>query len=438
MELLVYAPVITPRLEYIFRLMLGDIYKIPVGFTSDPAVLAGHPGPRLVYGPEALSASVPFWRAHSLLFEEDVHHLEPEVSRGNIFFPVTDPYSVQEHDPFAAAFYLVSRYEEYLDYKPDSFGRFEACASVSFRKNVLEEPLVNQYAAEVLQILLRFYPGLTYRPGKFRFLLTIDIDQSYSYRHKGILWNSVIFLKNLARLRVKELALQAAVLFKGKPDPYDSFEYLRNLITENKLKAIFFIHSGNRGPHDKVIPVFFKGIPDLIRSLKDFASIGIHPSFRSNEQQELLGTEIKRLEEIGGVKVTASRQHYLRLSFPGTYRNLIREGIKEDYTMGYASRPGFRAGICTPFKWFDLLSNKETNLVVHPITWMEGNFIDYLKTAPGEAWKIMESLEEKVKKVNGQLLTVWHNHTVTDYGEWKGWKKIFDMMVKKMSNRNER
>ena len=435
MELLVYAPVITPRLEYIFRLMLGDIYSIPLGFTPDPADLAKHPGPALVYGHEPLSATIPFWRAHDLLFEEHVHPLGPDESPGNIFFPVNDPHSVQEHDPFAAGFYLVSRYEEYLDFIPDRFGRFEAGASVSCKKNVLEEPLVNQYAAEVLGILLQYYPALNYRLRKFNFLLTMDIDQSYSYQHKGIFWNGGIFLKNLARLKLRDLATQANVLLRGKRDPYDSYEYLRKKIKEYHLKAIFFIHSGNRGPHDKVIPIYFKGIPEMLKSLRDFASIGIHPSFRSNQQQELLSTEIKRLERVAGVKVTASRQHYLRLSFPGTYRNLIQEGIKEDYTMGYASRPGFRAGICTPFKWFDLLSNKETDLVVHPITWMEGNFIDYLKIQPREAWEIMESLEEKIKKVNGQLLTVWHNHTVTDYGEWKGWKTIFEMMVEKMSNR---
>lgn len=437
MKLLVYSPQLTARLEYIFRLVLEEILGIRVDFTQDTGEFSSHPGPALAYGPTPPSSpAIPFWKAHSLLFEDKIQPIEPDTSSNTILFPINDSMSVEQHDPFAAAFYMVSRYEEYLPFLPDKFGRFEAESSILYKKNVLDEPLVNQYSIEILKILLRFFPDMNYKLQQFRAVQTIDIDQSFSYKHKGFLWNGWIFLKNIFQWKRARLVEQLKVLIGKQVDPYDSFDKLRKLAREENSEMIFFIHAGDRGPHDKVIPVLYDGIPELIRSLGEVARVGIHPSFRSNEKTELLSREIARLRNILGKEITVSRQHYLKLKFPETYRNLIREGIKEDYTMGYASRPGFRAGICTPFRWFDLASNKVTDLTVHPNTWMEGNFIDYLKIKPEEAWEIIVSLERKVRQVHGQLITVWHNHTITDYGEWKGWKKIFELMRDQMKKRN--
>ena len=69
---------------------------------------------------------------------------------------------------------------------------------------------------------------------------------------------------------------------------------------------------------------------------------------------EILKKEKMRLENIINTPVTFSRQHFLRLSIPETYQNLIDLDIEEDYTMGYAKYAGFRASTCTPFYFFDL------------------------------------------------------------------------------------
>jgi len=75
----------------------------------------------------------------------------------------------------------------------------------------------------------------------------------------------------------------------------------------------------------------------------------------------------------------------LRLNLPDTYRNLIDEDITDDYSMGYAALPGFRAGICSPYNFYDLDIEVETKLRVHPFMVMDGTLKDYMKLTPTDA-----------------------------------------------------
>jgi hypothetical protein len=51
----------------------------------------------------------------------------------------------------------------------------------------------------------------------------------------------------------------------------------------------------------------------LIKQHAEKYSIGIHPSWASGDNDSLLEKEIKALESETGKKITASRQHYIRL-----------------------------------------------------------------------------------------------------------------------------
>ena len=37
---------------------------------------------------------------------------------------------------------------------------------------------------------------------------------------------------------------------------------------------------------------------------------------------------------------------------------------------------------------------------------------------------------EEVKHVNGTLISIWHNDTFSDEGVWKGWRNVYEDMVK--------
>ena len=158
----------------------------------------------------------------------------------------------------------------------------------------------------------------------------------------------------------------------------------------------------------------------LIKHLSDHAQVGIHPSFGSNYKEGKLKEELQRLESIIKRDVVDSRQHFLKLAFPNTYRGLIDLGIRNDYTMGYASYPGFRASICHPFYFYDLELELKTTLKIHPFVVMDATFKYYLEFSPQQALFLTQELLEEVKKVSGTFTLLWHNETFSDLGAWKG------------------
>src|SRR5690606_1402201 len=81
----------------------------------------------------------------------------------------------------------------------------------------------------------------------------------------------------------------------------------------------------------------------------------------------------KLLETATGSSIKASRQHYIRLRIPETYRQLRKAGIAFDFSMGYGSLNGFRASAALPFYWYDLEKEEPTDLLIFPFCFMEAN-----------------------------------------------------------------
>jgi signal transduction histidine kinase len=143
----------------------------------------------------------------------------------------------------------------------------------------------------------------------------------------------------------------------------------------------------------------------------------------------LFDTEKDRLEDIILKPVTKSRQHFLKLKMPQTYQQLLKSGISADYTMGFASLAGFRAGTCTAYYFFDLSRNQRTELLIHPFQVMDVTLKNYLQMEAEDADQLIEELMLEVKKVNGTFISLWHNESLKDSGQWLGWRKVFEQIL---------
>ena len=430
-SLLIYTLKITNRSRYIFNLIFKEILGVDYKLTTDAEELKQCTGAKINYSQHPLSDEI-FFLARNLLFETGLTEQNITVSewQGNKIFFSTGKISSLPFDPFAASFYLVSRYEEYLPHIRDEYDRFDAKESLAYQNGFLQKPVVNKWAQWIKDIIVTRYPDFLFPLQKYQYISTIDIDNAYAYREKGLIRTLGGYAKSLLNMDIKEVGDRTKVLLGLKKDPYDTYDLQFEIQKKYHLTAIYFFLLGDYGVNDKNLPIENRKFQSLIKMIGDYAQVGIHPSFGSNQNPEKLKEEVNRLSKILHKEVTKSRQHFLKLSLPETYRNLIELDITDDYTMGYASQIGFRAGICTPFNFYDLDTESEKKLKIHPFAVMEGTLKYYMRVAPENAMTSIKPLVDEVKAVNGVFISLWHNETLSNEKQWAGWQSVYEEMVK--------
>tara|TARA_B110000503_G_C7166799_1_gene422294 strand:- start:1591 stop:2817 length:1227 start_codon:yes stop_codon:yes gene_type:complete len=346
--------------------------------------------------------------------------------------------SLQEFpfDLFSATFLLTSRYEEWLPYTPDLHHRFPAELSILCKNNVLEQPLVNQWALLFKEILSSRYPDLTLNPRSFSYLSTIDIDIMWKYRNKGFFRSSLGMFKDLMNADFAAVKERVMVLAGSIQDPFFNFKWQLDFHRLNQIETQYFIQLGNYGEYDKNTHHANKELRELLQELdaKPNTNVGIHPSYASNHINGRVKEEIDRLNLILGKKTEVSRQHFLMHTMPHTYRTLEQLGIKEDYTMGYSTHLGFRAGIAAPFYWFDLEKNTSTSLLLFPFCSMDITPLHYYGQSMDEAIQTLNKLVNRVRKTGGLYISLWHNDSLGERDRWRGWRTVYEAMIKSIKS----
>jgi hypothetical protein len=429
--LLIYTESSPARLVYAFDLIFRDILGVEYSLTQDAEAFRKSTQPKISYGSAAIGDEL-FFESTALLFEKDIRQQKTSVTEweGMKIFFQSSSKSVLPFDVFAAAFYLVSRYEEYLPFKGDSLGRFSAKESLAYQNGFLQKPVVNTWAEKIKEVIKQKYPEFSFPQKKYQFVSTIDIDNAYAYRYKGAYRTLGGFAKDILKLNFKNAFNRLSTILNFKQDVYDTYGELESLRDRYRFSSIYFFLLGDFGEKDKNLPANSRKFQSLIQFISEKSECGIHPSFASNSDAQKISAEKKRLSDILKKEVTKSRQHFLMLRFPGMYRNLIANGITDDYTMGYADEAGFRASICTAYYFYDLQNEKTTKLRIHPFAVMDATLNLYMKLKPGEAIKLIQRLIDETKKMNGTFISIWHNETLSEVSPWKGWKIVYEEMLK--------
>jgi hypothetical protein len=255
------------------------------------------------------------------------------------------------------------------------------------------------------------------------------VDAAWAYLHKGFFRTTGAYVRDVLKGDWEEIRHRNRVIFKHEPDPFDSFEYQFQLQEEYHLKPIYFIHCGDYDTNDKSISIRQDAFRALIKRIGDYADVGIHPSFSSYLDPVRLQTEVERLSSVLNREVTKSRQHFLRMTMPRSYQRLIELDIHDDYTMGYASQVGFRAGTATAFHFYDLESDVATSLTIHPFAVMDGTLKDYLKLSNADAYNEIVKVVDEVRKVNGTFIYLTHNETLGGEKRWVGWPEMYRQII---------
>ena len=432
MAILVYTPKFSPRIRYAFRLLLVEISGCDeLSFTTDKEAFEKSEDTRINYSREAIAGTVQFFPA-GLLNEKDIAEQNLFVEYHEdvpVFFTTSN--SALPFDPFAAAFYLVTRYEEYLPFISDQHGRFPATESIAYKEKFLDKPVVNIWAKWLRQVILNAYPNQTFDVKPYRFITTVDVDNLYAYKGKGAFRMAGAILKDVFTFSFPELLKRLNTIFGFIPDVFDTFEKQIRMRDEVGAKSLYFMLFSEFAQYDRNISMHSPHMQEEVRAMSDFTEIGLHPSYQSNEDEKTVASEKRNLEDTLRTTLTKSRQHFLKMRLPDTIRHLADIGITDEYSMGYASEWGFRAGIATPFTFYDLEMEVALPITMHPFMLMDVTFIDYKGVPVDEALEKMKEMVDATRAVNGQLISVFHNRIFSEKEpQWTGWNELYRQFIR--------
>ena len=431
--LLVHTPKLTNRLGYTLNVLLKHVLHAEFSITTDEEYFLSYGDAKFCYGPRRLGDSIHI-KSAKLLFETSIDEQEPRPFQHEgqwMLFPVYGHDLELPFDPLAATFYMVSRYEEYLPHREDEHGRYVSSEQLAVAAGFNDEPVVDQWAQILQRMIAARYPDYAWSSRHYRFIQTVDIDSAWCYKHKGIFRTVAGTVRDLVvRRDAGEVKRRMRVLVGREEDPFDTFDYI---IGKHRAipgaKLIFFALIADYDQYDKPSSYQDNHTRELLQHLDDYASMGIHPGYHSADQPHNVDLETRRLEDILHRTISKSRYHFLRLKLPVSYRILLRAGLTDDYSMGYADTTGFRAGISVAYPFYDLERDNETKLIIHPFCVMDTTLQKYLKLSPEGAVEHYRQLVDRLRKVEGTFCCIIHNQNLSERYGWEGWRHTYEQML---------
>ena len=344
------------------------------------------------------------------------------------------PFDLAWDIPAAAG--LLARREE-LGGPVDEHGRFPASAS-SLAAGAT--PLDDLVAALRLAAAAEGAAPAPDYPGGARFAvaLTHDIDTPWRWSSRGLLGAAARLKGALAqrdapaaRAEAAGLALAPLHRLRGS-DPNWSHSRFAASERERGYRSTCFVLAAHRDPHDGASPGAYAGRRRrLVRELDELGlEVALHASYTCQADERLLAGERAELARLLNGPIAGNRHHYLRLPWHAGIRALDRLGFAYDSTLGYAERPGPRAGLSFPFRPWDDDAGAPLRILEIPLLLMDATLAEerYLGLSPESAWGEVERWLDHLHDVGGCASVLWHNDRFDRiYG--RGWDRLYTRLL---------
>lgn len=319
-------------------------------------------------------------------------------------------------DLVASAYFLLSRYEEYIrrDVR-DIHGRFPGRQSLPFRAGFIHRPIVDEYRIFIRKLLRSInIDASEIQPQIARVFLTHDLDSPTLYTT----WKGAV--RSLLNGRGLKKTLKSK-FGSVEDDEYYTFPWLfaqdesiRQAFGNNCCEKILFVRAGGRTAYDKP---YYHLDDALIRKIiadskENNYTIGLHASYASGINPKLVAQEYSRLSRHLGAPIRWNRNHYLDQREPEDMEQLIKIGITDDFTIGYADVAGFRLGTCYPVRYINPKNQQVSDtLTLHPLEIMDCTLSGerYMNLDYEQALQNCIDIAQKVNYVGGELILLWHN-----------------------------
>ncbi|HSW54558.1 MAG TPA: polysaccharide deacetylase family protein [Ignavibacteriaceae bacterium] len=260
---------------------------------------------------------------------------------------------------------------------------------------------------------------------RLKVALTHDVDRTKkTYQH------FTHFFKALGKLDFKD-ALYQITSFNEDMQVYWSFDEILEIENKFNVKSTFFFLIESipfnlfRISNWKLSLGRFDINEPRIISMINYLDengweVGLHGSYRSFNDFNLLNKEKSILENILKHPVIGIRQHYLNLN-ENTWAFQKQTGFLYDSSWGYNRKIGFKDNRVRPFKPFS------DNFVVFPLAVMD---FCYMNTPDRK--KVLMEIIKKCKEENGILVVNWHSNNFDehDYPDFsKAYKEVIQTCI---------
>lgn len=427
----IYSLLISERLTHVLDFIFKKVFKLNFQIFTNQEAFEKYAGPKINYTNTELKNCIQI-TPHHFIFDkgvsEDVFSISVIGSRQQLSLEAASTKVTTTLDLFSSVFYFISRYEEWQSFEPDSHGRFDAQSSILFKNNLHLKPLVDVWLEDLRTELQAFYPQLVFPKPIFNIISTVDVDNLYAFKSKGLIRTIGAFAKDFFTFNFINLIHRTKVVVLKKKDPFDVYENISQFCKEHEIPLICFFLFRSGTKFDRTLNPESHAFFNVFKLLNtNQAHIALHPSYYSATNEDLLLEEKVKFDEKAKQETIFSRQHFLRFKIKTTPQLLMKVGIKVDFTMGFASEIGFRAGTSHPFYYYDFSKEKATHLLMVPFCAMDGAYTVYKNKPVNEMQMQWLNLASEVKKVGGYFISIYHertfyNHLYKDFGDL--YKKI--------------
>lgn len=266
--------------------------------------------------------------------------------------------------------------------------------------------------------------------------LSHDVDRVAKRGQVPYYLGRAVYRGRLDWLRRELSALSALI---SGDDPYWNFDRIKKLEDDLGVRStLFFLDETGRPSLTSLKSnVLYRGryrvqakrVAEAICDLDAGGwEIGLHGSYRSYLDEELLGAEKARLEAVVGHRIVGTRQHYLRLDVPETWRIHARLGLEYDSSLGFTDRVGWRWDARRPFRPVDNVTGETLPLQI-PMTAMDLT----LMLAP-DPWRRALELIDDAEANGGALVINWHQRV---FNPWEplGAMDVYERIIRECQQR---
>jgi FemAB-related protein (PEP-CTERM system-associated) len=398
-----------------------DFYYGPAAGESQASVSISTCGRRFADAPDI--------EPQKLRRQDNLAFLEFDEASGGLHRPSESKLHFRSDIVFASYWMLIGAREG--RYPRDRWDNLDLEGTFLGKSGVLPMPLVSTYA----HVLREHFRGAGVEPRPFpwssggasaTFVFTHDVDYPLMIR-----W--IECLRLMAKPSAKSMRLISGIL-QGE-HPFWQFSEWVNFEKRLDTRPAFYFMARRgslveyaRGTPDAFYDVQSPRFRELFRFLREEGcEVGLHASYHAHRSAGQLRREREILEEASGGTVQGNRHHFWHLDPAAPHETLRRAeeaGLVYDSSLEFEFYPGFRRGICHPFRVFHPGERRELGIVELPPTWMDDHFDRRLvKNGIADSNAYALGLVQATRETGGVAVVDYHPRGMNGdyfprYGPW--------------------